>query len=745
MRALKRNHVLTRQAECEDAIDASWITEPVPLERLSQHRLTNQSISAWSLFETKHRHSMSGPHHVFDSNRQPRPPGSGLPFSAASELGGVASSSVSKETVTALQHDGDAAALLAAIVESSNDPIISKDLDGTILSWNQAAVRLFGYNAAEAMGRPVTILFPQGRYDEELYILERIRKGIGIEQYETVRRHKDGTLIDVSLTVSPVKNSSGVIIGASKIVRDIRGKKHAEASMRELAAIVEFSDDAIIGKTLDGTIKSWNSGAERLFGYNAAEVLGRSITLLIPVGRLNEEPDILGRVRRGERVEHYETIRQRKDGTLVPISLTVSPVRDNAGKIVGASKIARDISDLQAATRLIEIERDKAVAATRAKDDFLAALSHELRTPLNPVLLLATHAAEDHSLPDHIREDFDLIRKNIELEARLIDDLLDITHISRGKIQLDLQPRDIGTVLADAIATTKPDVDSKQLNLICELHPDPLTASVDGARLQQVFWNILKNAAKFTPVGGTITVRATRDESARNAVIEITDTGIGMTDAELGRIFEAFTQGDHASLPGSHRFGGLGLGLAISQKLAALHGGTLSATSKGRGLGSTLKLELPLTQPVEQPGTATGGQQVRISAFSTPRAMGQTRRILLVEDHEATRTTLERLLIRRNFEVVSAASAEEAVRVASIKGDIDLVISDIGLPDATGYELLARLRNGRKLRAIALTGYGNGEDLARSKAAGFSTHLVKPVAVAALDNALIAVFADSAV
>jgi PAS domain S-box-containing protein len=725
-------HERTRRINCDDANRSCR-----PLGH------STSPISAWSLIETKHLRSMSRPPREFESNLSPKLPGVGPSAFIASDLEGLASSSVVKDSGTKRQPVGDDTALLAAIVESSNDAIVSKDLDGTIRTWNQAAVRLFGYSEAEAVGQPITILIPEGRHDEEPDILRAIRNGIRIEQYETVRRHKDGTLIDVSLTVSPVKNSSGTIVGASKIVRDIRERKLAEVSMRELAAIVESSEDAIVGKSLDGTIKSWNAGAERLFGYRADEVIGRSITLLIPDGRQNEEPDILSRVRRGEPVEHYETVRQRKDGTLVPISLTVSPVRDNAGRIIGASKIARDVSEIKAATRLIEIERDKAIAATRAKDDFLAALSHELRTPLNPVLLLATHAAEDHSLPGHIREDFELIRKNVELEARLIDDLLDITHISRGKIQLNLQNHNLHAVLTDAITTTKADIASKDLTLICQFAPDPLVVCGDAVRLQQVFWNILKNAAKFTPVGGKIVVKTRNDDFKRNAVIEISDTGIGMTEAELSRVFNAFAQGDHATLPNAHRFGGLGLGMAISHKLATLHHGVLSAKSEGRGKGATFELELPLVSPADQRAAAKA-EEVIVPPFSVSEAVGRNLRILLVEDHEPTRVTLARLLIRRNFEVVSASSAKEAVAAAS-KGRIDLVVSDIGLPDATGYELLALLRNGRPLRAIALTGYGNSEDLARSKAAGFSTHLVKPVAIAALDTALAAVFAEPAV
>ncbi|HWX34688.1 MAG TPA: PAS domain S-box protein, partial [Steroidobacteraceae bacterium] len=234
---------------------------------------------------------------------------------------------------------------LACIVDSSDDAIISKDLDGIISSWNNAASRLFGYEAAEVIGKPVTILIPQDRRDEELFILQQIRRGERIDHYETVRRRKDGGLIDVSLTVSPVRNAQGKIIGASKIARDITKRKREVDAALLLASIVETSDDAIISKNLDGIITSWNKGAERIFGYMAEEIIGKSVKVLIPREYHAEEDTILERIRRGQRIEHYETIRQRKHGSLINVSLTISPVADPQGKIFGASKIARDITE----------------------------------------------------------------------------------------------------------------------------------------------------------------------------------------------------------------------------------------------------------------------------------------------------------------------------------------------------------------------------------------------------------------
>ena len=241
------------------------------------------------------------------------------------------------------------AAHLAAIVESSNDAIISKDLSGIITSWNRGAHLIFGYTAAEVIGKPITILMPDDRVNEEPGILDRIRRGEVIDHYETIRRRKDGQLLDISLNVSPIYAEDGRIIGASKIARDITERKRAEAELNKLAAIVESSGDAIISKDLNGIITSWNPGAQAIFGYTPEEAIGKSITMLMPEDRVNEEPAILARIRRGERVDHYETIRRHKDGRLLDISLNVSPVYDAHGVIIGASKIARDVTELKKA------------------------------------------------------------------------------------------------------------------------------------------------------------------------------------------------------------------------------------------------------------------------------------------------------------------------------------------------------------------------------------------------------------
>jgi PAS domain S-box-containing protein len=621
---------------------------------------------------------------------------------------------------------------LAAIVDSSDDAIISKDLKGVIQSWNIGAERLFGYSASEMIGRSVTTLLPLGLRDEEPQILARIQKGERIDHYETVRRRKNGSLVNVSLTVSPIRDAVGQIIGASKIVRDVSDRRKGDEAARRLAAIVDSSDDAIISKNLDGVIQTWNDAAQRLFGYSRDEAVGRPVLMLIPEGRRDEEPAILARLRRGERIEHYETIRQRKDGSLVEVSLSVSPIRNEVGDITGASKIVRDISLQKQVQRELLMAHEKAIAANRAKDDFLAALSHELRTPLNPVLMIASEAAQNDGLPASVRADFESIRHNVELEARLIDDLLDLSRITNGKLQLRIGKHDLRAILRKAVATVQPDAEVKKQIIIANYSANPLAISGDPVRLQQVLWNVLKNAVKFTPEGGTVTL-STRINTVRGcAVVEIADTGRGILTQDLETIFDAFDR-SAGSAKDAHRFGGLGLGLTISRKITELHHGSIRAMSDGPGTGSTFVVELPLARIEDEPFAheARPASGSEASAKPVPEKM----KILLVEDHDSSRVALSRLLSRRGYQVFAAANLADARAIAA-KELLAFVISDIGLPDGDGAELIRELHEQHGLLSIALTGYGMENDILRCKEAGAVAHLIKPVSMVALEAAL---------
>jgi signal transduction histidine kinase len=395
---------------------------------------------------------------------------------------------------------------------------------------------------------------------------------------------------------------------------------------------------------------------------------------------------------------------------------------------------------VEARTAALREARDEAERAGRTKDDFLAALSHELRTPLNPVLLIASDAANNPAFPAEARALFATIRKNVELEARLIDDLLDLTRIMRGKLALNLRPRDIHGILHDAIANVRPDLEEKKITLQLDLAATQQQVLADDVRLQQVFWNIVKNATKFTAEGGTITV-STRDAlNDASVVVSITDTGIGLSRDELARIFDAFSQGDHAVGGRSHRFGGLGLGLTISRSLVEQHHGVLSASSAGRGKGSTFTITLPWAGSARSAARldqvdANRSAHADLGSIPPMLASKGRRKVLLVEDHEPTRKTLEMLLTRRRYDVAASASIAGARALAKDQ-KFDVLISDIGLPDGTGFDLMKEMRLHYEIPGIALTGYGMEEDIERSQDAGFFMHLIKPVHVQSLDKAL---------
>jgi signal transduction histidine kinase len=371
--------------------------------------------------------------------------------------------------------------------------------------------------------------------------------------------------------------------------------------------------------------------------------------------------------------------------------------------------------------------RAEAEHANRAKDQFLAMLSHELRTPLSPVLLATTLLEDSPDLPPDLIEHVQMIRRNVELEARLIDDLLDLTRITRGKFQLSLATTDVHEVLSRAVEIC---CAGRARDLVLNLAAPRHHVNGDPARLQQVFWNLVNNAAKFTPVGSAITIRSKNVDDQSVVEIEVSDTGAGIEPQFLPRLFNAFEQGDTMR---ARKFGGLGLGLAITKALTEAHGGTVTAHSAGRDAGATFTVRLPVIADVPQrefkPARKTEPVQKRVQA-----------QVLLVEDHEETLEVMAKLLKRLGHEVTTASTIKEALNAAGEK-HFDLVISDLGLPDGLGYELMRSLRAENQLRGIALSGYGMSEDIQLSQEAGFAEHLVKPVDLKKLEDAMARVLA----
>jgi PAS domain S-box-containing protein len=392
-------------------------------------------------------------------------------------------------------------------------------------------------------------------------------------------------------------------------------------------------------------------------------------------------------------------------------------------------KLQASQAELQKQYQEVQAVRTALEQASAAKDEFLAALSHELRTPLTPVLLTANAMAVDPSLPAALRSDLDMIRRNVELESRLIDDLLDLTRITRGKLQITPKPVDLHETLTLALDICRADTAAKGLRFVTRLDATFHYVSAESVRLQQVFWNLIRNAVKFTPGPGTITVTTQnvrrRGDETPEIIVTVSDTGIGISKDAMGKIFNAFEQG---SADVTRRFGGLGLGLAISKRLVDLHGGRIEVQSEGKDQGATFTVTLPTIQAPLRASVSDGKMTVKPM---------RPLRILLVEDHDDTRRNMTRLLTALNHTVISAHDAASALKQAAAEA-FDLVVSDIGLPDESGLELMKKLRSRHGLRGICLSGYGMEEDIARSMAAGFLEHLTKPINFERLENAIAA-------
>jgi PAS domain S-box-containing protein len=616
-------------------------------------------------------------------------------------------------------------ARLAAIVSSSDDIIISKTLDGTITSWNPAAERIFGWTSAEAIGRHITLIIPEERRTEEDDVLARIGRGERVEHFETVRITKDRRLVDVSITVSPVKDGTGRIVGASKIGRDISERRRNEAVQARLAALIESSDDIIISKTLDGTITSWNPAAQRIFGWTSAEAVGRHITLIIPEERRTEEHDVLARIRRGERVEHFETVRITKDRRLVDVSITVSPVKDGAGRIVGASKIARDITDRRRDEReratLLAREQEAREAAerlNRTKDEFLATMSHELRTPLNSILGWGRMLQSNQLDEAGRRRAIDAIVRNASAQGRLIEDLLDLSRVVTGRMRLDVRPLDLRAVVEAALDTVRPAANAKGIDLSAvNIGPSPIVGSPD--RLQQVVSNLLMNAVKFTPAGGRVEVSLRR--SGQMVEMSVVDTGEGISADLLPHVFEPFRQGDSSS---TRLHGGLGLGLALVRQLVELHGGEVRAESAGKDSGATFTVTVPLAASAPD-DTMDSAHDETSGTNATLRGV----RVLVVDD-DAEFLELAAVMLRQaGADVRTASSAFRAYDVVE-SWQPSVILTDLAMPVEDGFMLLGAMRGilaHKRVPIVAVTAYATTENRARMTHAGFDLCLAKSV------------------
>jgi PAS domain S-box-containing protein len=530
------------------------------------------------------------------------------------------------------------------------------------------------------------------------------------------------------------------------LLEDASERKRVEVVQAYLAAILESSSDAIIGKTLQGIITSWNKGAEKLFGYTAAEIVGLPINTLIPPDRQDEEVEILEKLGRGERIEHFETVRVKKDGTSVDVSLAISPIRDSSGRIIGASKVARDISerkrtDMEREELLMreKTARAEAQAARRSKDEFISLVSHELRSTLNPILIYSQMLGSSPTDAEQVRQACENIECNVRTQLRLIEDLLDTARIVQGELRLDKRPIDIAPVIADALDVARSMAEAKGIRL--RAHCGKRSEMVDGdsIRLQQVIGNLISNAIKFTPEGGRVELWVER--SGEELCIVVSDTGAGIDPAILPYIFDRFRQADS---PSSQRHAGLGLGLALAKHLVELHGGTIEVASEGIGFGSTFTLKLPLAWQTRSPGVEPPALRTESTNKVSFTAMVEGIIVLAVDDQQETRAALAGFLSQCGASVTAVSSGGEAMSILTDQPSDerpDVFICDIAMPGEDGYTVMKRIRAleaargikmSQRIPAIALTAMASREDLARALTAGFNMHVAKPVEPAEL-------------
>ncbi len=545
---------------------------------------------------------------------------------------------------------------------------------------------------------------------------------------EVIIERPDGSRLPVRVNIAPLRDPDGQIIGAINAFQDIADVKQLESAAR-LAAIVDSSDDAIISKTLDGVITSWNPGAERLLGWTAEEAIGRHITLIIPEDRLAEEDHVIAQIRRGERVDHFDTVRLTKDRRLIDLSITVSPIRNHSGRVVGASKIARDITERQRleAQRagLLASEQEarlRAETLNRATDQLIATVSHELRTPLNAIFgwarMMQTSALDETKRSRAVNA----IVRSAAAQTRLVDDLLDFSRITMGRMRLDFEVVDLNSVVESAVEAVRPAATVKGITLVTAF--DHSVGSMMGAadRLQQVVWNLVMNAVKFTPDGGRVEVSAGRVGDAVSIVVA--DTGKGIARDLLPHVFEPFRQEDSSA---ARAHGGLGLGLALVRQLVELHGGQVRAESPGKGMGATFTVTLPFARP--RPKAEGQAGEVREADGGERRATLQGVRVLVVDD-DVENLELSAMILRNSgADVRTAASAFRAYEVIK-EWWPTVVLTDLAMPEEDGFMLLSALRTAfaaHRLPIVAVTAFGTPESRRRALQAGFDLYLTKPI------------------
>jgi PAS domain S-box-containing protein len=603
---------------------------------------------------------------------------------------------------------------LAAIVESSEVAIVGKRLDGTIETWNAAAERLFGHTAADAVGRHISLVIPPERLAEEDHIIATLKDGRRIEHFETERVRSDGKRVVVSLSVAPIKDDSGRVIGASKIARDVTRERQAEAERNRLITLIENSGDFIGIYGLDGKPIFVNHAGLDTVGLDDLEAARRvnAWDFFFPEDQARMRDEFFPAVLQKGHAETEVRFRNFKTGTARWMAYKVLALRDENGKPVAVGTVSQDITkrkELEDNLRKLASELSE---ADKRKDEFLATLAHELRGPLAPlanVLELWKRSTSAAAL----RRGRETMERQLGQMVRLVDDLLDMNRITRNRLELRKTRVELATVIAHAIEAARPLIDGRGQRLAVTLPEESCPLDADPARLAQVFANLLNNSAKYTDHGGQILLSARRDGDT--VAVSVRDTGIGIPPEKLGSVFDMFWQVDSAF---ERSQGGLGIGLTIVKRLVDMHGGSVEARSAGLGKGTEFIVRLPASpaaSPTSQP-----------AAPAEPNLAPS--RVLVVDDNVDSAVSLAALLRLSGHEALLAHDGVSAIEAAE-KHRPDAVLLDIGLPQMTGYEVCRRLREfpwGNDLVVIAVTGWGQGDELQKWQEAGFDAHLVKP-------------------
>jgi PAS domain S-box-containing protein len=614
------------------------------------------------------------------------------------------------------------ARLLAAIVESSDDAIVSKSLQGVIQSWNAGAERIFGYTAAQAIGRHISLLIPPERLAEEEHIIERLKSGERIDHFETERLHADGQRISVSLTVSPIKNEAGQVVGASKVARDVTRQRQAEAEREKFVKLVESSTDFVGMCDLQGVPFFINRAGLEMVGLDSIEQASRHT--LADFFFPEDQPRILQeflpsalRIGHGEidvRFRHFKT------GEARWMAYKVLTLTNKSGQAVGMATVSQDVTERRRLEdNLRQLANDLSEADHR-KNEFLATLAHELRNPLAPLsnmLEVMKRAGGDASVVQRAR---DTMERQLAQMVRLVDDLLDLSRITHNRLELCAGPVELTAVIRQALEASRPLIDEAGHALRVTLPAEPVHLHADAGRLAQVFSNLLNNSSKYTWPGGTIELTAQCDGDA--VLVSIKDSGIGIPRDKLDSIFDMFVQVDRSIEQAQT---GLGIGLTLVKRLVQMHGGSIEARSEGEGQGSEFVVRLPVA-------AAPAASLAPEPAAVVPPHGG--RRILVVDDNSDSAVSLAILLEMTGNQAHVAHDGVAAIEAAE-RHRPDVVLLDIGLPKLNGHDVCRRIRSqpwGKDMLIIALTGWGQDHDRRRSQEAGFDGHLVKPVDPAAL-------------